>query len=252
MGLPGLLTYTGFMPEYFGWALLIPFLLGILILLADIGLNLDIIIKNNNLYLKKLLLLFFWIAFPLLFLSIVNDHFEPRYILFVFPAFFIVLSNGLIKLETWAKKYHKHLGLILIIIILGLGGYYQINRANESITPKINSYKELKLAGEWLKQNTNKDDTIITKSVSQITYYSERQTYPMSMNKTEFEQDIENLNPDYLVLSIFENHAPWMFQYPNQNTSNLVPVKAYQQQEQPVLVIYRFNNNNTQFNQYIL
>ncbi|MBS3094020.1 hypothetical protein J4456_05580 [Candidatus Pacearchaeota archaeon] len=37
---------------------------------------------------------------------------------------------------------------------------------------KISSYQEIKMAGEWIKANSNPEDIIVGGSLPQLTYYS--------------------------------------------------------------------------------
>jgi hypothetical protein len=244
MGLPGILTYSGFFPEYLGWALLIPFLLGLLIFLSDIFIRLDLIWKDN-LKLKKNLFLFFWIIVPFLFHSIVIGHMEPRYLIMAFPPFFIILSQGLLKIKDIAEKYQKQLGLILIVLILILGSFYQLNRASSIIQNKKESYMEVKRAGLWIKENSSPGDVILSMSIFQNMYYSERKTLRIPQNQTEFHEMVDELKPEYYVVSIFENHPSWTYSYPEE-TPSLFPVKVYKKQNKPVLIIYKFLYNSSE------
>ncbi len=241
MGLPGILTYSGFFPEYLGWALLIPFLLGLLIFLSDIFIRLDMVWKNNPI-LKKNLFLFFWLIVPFLFHSIVIGHMEPRYLIMAFPPFFIILSKGLIKIGKEAEKHQKSLGIILIISVLILGSFYQLSQAKAVIQNKKESYMEVKKAGLWIKENSSPGDIVLSMSIFQNMYYSERKTYRIPQNQTEFHRIVKDLKPEYYVVSIFENHPSWSYSYPEE-TPSLFPVKVYKKQNQPVLIIYKFLYN---------
>jgi len=160
----------------------------------------------------------------------------------------MILSRGLLKIGDLAKRYNKHLGIIMIILILSFGSYYQLIFANNLIKSKSNSYLEVKLAGEWIKENSNPGDIVFSASEPQNTYYSERKTYRVSYesptNISKFEQRIVEFKPKFLVLSVFEYHDPLIYSYPQEHPDILIPVQAYQQNGQPLLVIYQFNYSN--------
>ena len=117
------------------------------------------------------------------------------------------------------------------------------------------SYYELKLAGEWIKQNSNIDDVVISNSFPQISYYSERpiSTFTTCYNspeahlppctKEEFYEYVKDAKPRFLVLSVFEPHnEQWMLNYPSVNNDTWMPVKIIpENSQQPLVIIYRAN-----------
>ena len=244
MGPEGILEYIKFMPAYFGWILLLFFSIGIIIHFLNLILGLDLIFKNNKNMLKEVFLLLWWFI-PFIYHAIFVWMMSPRYIIMSFPPFFILTSRALLQVGKWLKKYEKSIALIIIILVLILGAYYQIKQANTMIELKKISYKEIKDSGLWLKQNSNPQDIIISMSKPQHTYYAERKVYQPERNLTDFEKQIKKIKPTYLVLSIFEKHPSWLYTYPQEHNQTLIPVKAYYQNNQPILVIYRFNYTNT-------
>ena len=130
--------------------------------------------------------------------------------------------------------------LFIVLIILLVPNLSWANQLTEN---KKASYLEVKQAGLWLKENSNPEDIIITASGPQIAYYSERSTYTQG-NETGFPEMIKELKPRFLILSIFESHPEWLLQYPQEHQDTLTPIKAYQQNEQPVLIIYEFKYQN--------
>ena len=248
MGLRGILVYSAFMPEYLGWALLIPFILGIGIFFFELAISADIILKKPDLHLKQNLFLLFWFAVPFLYHALLPSHMEPRYLMMAFPPFFIILSRGLLSIEKMIRPYHKHLGIFIVVLFLAFGAYYQLNQANKIIMAKSVSYLEVKQAGLWLKENSMEGDIIFSASVPQHQYYAERRIYNYMTKKTnesEFEQKVMELRPAFLVLSVFEPHAEWAYSYPQTHQEMLTPVQVYaRNNNQPSLIIYKFNYGN--------
>ena len=100
----------------------------------------------------------------------------------------------------------------------------------------------MKLAGEWIKENSYEKDNIISSAVPQITYYSERATYHYPENGSDFEETIGKYNPKFMVLSIWEKSPDWVYNYPLKYNNSIIPVQAwFQNKEQTQLdtVIYQ-------------
>jgi 4-amino-4-deoxy-L-arabinose transferase-like glycosyltransferase len=225
--------------------LFIVFLIGIILFFYDLLLGFDKLFKNSDI--QKKLFIFLWILVPFLVLGYITDYVEHRYISACMPFIILIAVYPLSKFNDFFLKYLKNkkfvtILILAILIIIFLPSY---NWANSLVENKKTSYLEVKQAGLWLKENSNLEDKIFTASQPQIEYYSERSSYTINFNKTEFEKDVKELNPKYLILSIFENHDPWMYAYPQEHNDTLIPVQAYQQQGQPVLIIYEFTNFQT-------
>ncbi|MEM3394131.1 MAG: hypothetical protein QXY79_03695 [Candidatus Methanomethylicia archaeon] len=164
------------------------------------------------------------------------------------PGMLVFTSKGIVSFSEFIKKKTKikNLSFILIFIILILGMLPQITYTNNIIKIKLNSYQQVKDAGLWIKENSNPDDIIFSISHSQITYYSERKviSYSNIKNESEFENLIKNYKPKYLIISIFEKHPDFIYNYPLNHNETLIPIKVYtiktQYEEQPALIIYKF------------
>jgi len=241
MGLPGIWEYVNAMPHYFGLILMITFYGSLVIFLLDFILGLDLIVRRKETSLDSYLFLFIFALIPFIFQSVFYNHFEDRYLMNAFPAFFLIMGLGLTKLSPILKNIHKFAPIIVIVAILGFGAYHQLTYGNPIIDGRKSSYLEVKQAGLWIKDNSLPGDIIISRSQPQMTYYAERKTLHPPDNETEFEELIEKEKPTFFMVSVFEPHQDWMYQYPASHNSTLIPVKAYSQGNQPVAVIYRFN-----------
>ena len=239
MGLSGLLVYAKFFPTYLQTAFLVVFLIGLAFFLFNLLLSFDLIIRRKEKKLDADLFVFLWVLIPYLFFSIMVVHMEPRYLIYAFPGFFLILARGFVEIEKITNKYHKHLGLAIIVVLLLVGGYAQVQYANQTIMAKATSYQEVKEAGLWIKENSESSDIIISHSVPQHMYYAERSVYMIDF-QDDFEEQIQELKPKYMVVSVFERSPEWFYQYPANHQDLLKPVKVYTQGDQPVLVIYEF------------
>lgn len=121
------------------------------------------------------------------------------------------------------------------------------------VESKKNSYMEVKLAGEWIKANSDPSDIVIGSGLPQLTYYSERSVYPFELayrrdikrqNESGLDKFILENKPKYLVESAYENEEPWAVNYPQKHPDILVPVHVYPSLQQPVVIIYKFDYTN--------
>jgi len=234
--------YLQLFPFYFSWLFLILFILG-LFSMYKLLLGFDILIKNKEKSLNRDLFVLLILIVPLIISSILIAHNEDRYLLVTFPIIFIISSMFIIKIYDYIKKYNKIIAIIVLVLLLGFNINIQLfspGHANDLIKSKSYSYLEIKNAGLWIKENSEPGDVIMTQSIHQIEYYSDRKAEEYH-SKEEFETlRKENPNLKYYIISIIQKSADWSYSYPQEN--NLTIVNAYfadVQQTQPLLVIYR-------------
>ncbi|MDO8517232.1 MAG: glycosyltransferase family 39 protein [Nanoarchaeota archaeon] len=224
------------------------FILGIFIFFSDLVLGFDKIFQNQEL--QKKLFILVWIVASFLILGRITDYVEQRYVIPCLPFLFLIALSPIMTLENMSEKFIKSkkvAGFIIFVLVIFLF-YSNYTFGNGLIDNKLTSYAEVKEAGLWLKQNSNPQDIVITASMPQIQYYSERSSYDFGVNESDFEINrLEKLNPRFFILSVFESHPQWVLEYPQNHQDLLVPVQAYSQtiqgQQSPVLVIYEFNRS---------
>ena len=161
-----------------------------------------------------------------------------------FPAIFIITGIALDKLYLFGRKNSKYLGIILVAAILAFGAYQNIGSSTALIENKATSYVQVEEAGIWIKANSAPSDNIISSSVPQNNFYSERATYPYPNNESDFAALLKNLTPKYIVLSAWEPSPSWAYNWPANNNATVRPVVVYygdQQKTQISLVIYQLN-----------
>ncbi|HLC56859.1 MAG TPA: glycosyltransferase family 39 protein [Candidatus Nanoarchaeia archaeon] len=233
-------VYLKMFPTYLQIVLLITFLLGLLYLLINLILGFDLMIKDKNIELKKDLFLLLWILIPLILLTYVaintSGRGEDRYLIVVFPAVFIIAAKALMWISDYTKKFDKRIAIGFVVLIILIVGFQQLRYSDALIKNKVSSYEPIKLVGIWIKENSNKGEIVISNSIPQNTYYSERET-----RYAYEENEINKYKPRYFVVSIFENSGQAYFEYPEKH--GLKPVQAYfadQEQKQALAVIYEF------------
>jgi len=248
-------------------AFLIAFIIGVLTLFRLV-LGLDIFFKQKNESLNADFFIVLLIVVQYLFYIFVFRGSNDRWILMITIPMFILAAKGIDYLYHVVKEYNKEIALGLAMIILIMGAYQNLSHANQLIDMKKDSYGEIKLAGEWLKQNTPTDAKIITASKVQNQYYSERESYSIGGNVTglescwdyagnptnsefcltetekRFNEYVAKLKPDYFIISVFEPvfTPQWAYTYGQRN--NLTFIQMYQDKNgQPMLGLYKFNKN---------
>ncbi len=241
----------------------ISFLIGLIILIPNI-LAFDVFWKQKNKSLNSTFFVFLWIIIHLIFYIVIFRAANDRWLLMLMPAIFFIAAKGIMFVYNFAKKYSKYLAIFLVLVLVFGGAYQNLNHSITLTELKMTSYEEVKLGGLWLKENTPEDTKIITSSIVQNQYYSERQSDSfntndsiwgscrdlygkLSANETcqtlteeAFNKKIERDNPDYLIVSIFEPvfTPQWAYTYPQRY--NLEAVAAFPNTQQPNLIIYKF------------
>ena len=192
-------------------------------------------------------------GFLFFFIFILRSGVATRWNFAMLPAILAFTSFGIIKVGDFLedKIKIKHISTALIITVLAFGMYAQYSEADITIRSKL-PYTQVKDSGLWLKENTYKDDLIMSCSIMQHTYYAERNVfYPCQFTADENLTDyiIKN-NPQYLVLSVFEPHPQWLYTYPQRHNESFVPVMGWSDPNgSPLLIIYKINwlvNGNVQ------
>jgi len=241
------------LPYMISTPMFILLLIGAGYFLLDIILGFDQIFKNQDL--QKKVFVFAWILSLFLIMGYIGSvsYVEQRYITTGLPFLFMLASVPLIKLsELFTKKFKikEFTSIVLVSIILvillvaNIFGASNYTTSFSLLDNKLTSYYEVQQAGLWLKENSNPEDTIVTSSVTQIMYYSERSGYTfqdLGVNETLFDENVTKMKPTYLMLSIFEGHDPWMYAYPAKHNDTLTPVQVYQLDGKPAVVLYKFN-----------
>ncbi len=242
----GWYTVTQVLPMFLTSIPFILFLIGLIVSMQFL-LYIDLIIKKNKKQgLNYLFLFIISIVFPIYLVFGIRVA-DARYYISYSPQLFICAALGMSFLGNKIKLFlpdKKYLNLILIFFCAFIM-YNQLGYANNFITSRIGSYREVQEAGLWLKENSPKDAKIITASIVQNQYYSERDSYDFytasGHNETEFNEFVKEINPDYMIIHGFEPAftPSWAYDYPQRN--NLTPIIAFGPQNQPRAIIYKFN-----------
>ncbi len=229
---------------------------GIAAALFNLLISFDLLIKIKEKrldpHLFSILLL---LVLTLFYIFYIRGTIEDRWVFLIIPFIMYFAAEGLTYLSEIAEGYYKRLGAIVLIICLGLFLFYQLQHTNALINIKKGSYLPVKEASLWIKDNSNKEDTVLSVSYTQATTYTERKiiTYPPKVRDPNssyayipskidmMDRLIEENRPRYLMVSVFEVHPDWTQEWINKNLARLRPVQVYfadPQQTQVLLVVY--------------
>jgi len=240
----GILKFTYIFTENLFFIL---FLIGLLFILFNLILGFDLIHKKKDLKLKAdMLSILSLIVVMGYFIFIERWNAEPRWLILMAPFMFFIIGRGITEITEFIK-INKKIIFFIIVIVLFIGSYYQLNYTNNLIKNKRSSYEPVKLSGLWIKENSNEEDIVMSKSVPQTTYYSERETYGVVSQKDRLKNQIKELKPKYIIISIFEIHPPELLQTIDEIKDHLQIVNAYfmdAEGKQPVLIVYGFKDYN--------
>ncbi len=218
----------------------IALLIGLGIILFNLIIGYDFLRKDEKL--KKQLFVFLWILIPFSYFVFYAGLVEDRYFFYIFPVFFMVIGWIMIKLNDFLKKYHKFLGVAVIILILCLTGYKQITYADQLIKVKADSYIQFRQAGEWIKANSQKGDSVVASGEPFFVYYAERKSHWFPGTEEEFLEFIKKEKPKYYILSATESSPEWTYSWSQNNPNKVIPVQAYffdAEKTKPAVVIYQ-------------
>jgi len=229
-----LMDYIVYFPKYNHIFLFIFFLIGLsmIIFFAFIGYD---TIKSNKKTQRNILLLLL-IIIPLLFFGLYINHFEDRYIMMIFPFVSIITAHAIVTLYHFGCKYNRFITILILTVLLAIACHSDLKKVDELIKSKVDSYKDFKIGGEWIKNNSNLQDVVYSTGQPQLTYYSERPTFSFPSDMNTFLENItiekENYRVRrYYVVSVWEQSPQWVYQHFS-NNSDYIPVQVYYQNGQ--------------------
>ncbi|MFH1500721.1 MAG: hypothetical protein ABIE22_02130 [archaeon] len=206
--------------------LLYLFWLGFILLLINTFLSLDYFRKVGKSEIKSelfaVLSIIIVLSYFLFYQRHPTDIGEPRWF---FPLLFgslICLAKGAIFIYDNLKKYNKQIALVIILVLLAYGAFYEVQHADTIIKSKISSFNGVKDASFYIKDRTSPSDKTLIVLTPQFSYYAERQMVsPAELvgvqynQDTTFEEVLPKIEEDpairFLLISFWEpNHPDWM------------------------------------------
>src|SRR3990167_8094269 len=226
------------------------FFVGLLVTLRFL-LGIDVIIKNKdkNLNADLMTCLIVLITF-MFFVVIQRDLGDPRWQMFAAPGMFLIIGRGVIWLYDYFKKYSKAGTIIILFILLFIGSISQITQNDSLLKGKMTGEAGIKSAAEWIKQNSEKGDWILSNNIhAEMTYWADRPTRGFGRDEEDTLKVIEEIKPVFLVTTSYFNSLDWTYELPSKHTDLLTPVAAFDiygkplvsAEQNPTIVVYRVN-----------
>jgi len=241
------------------------FLLGIVVILANLFLGFGYIRKSKKLRFDLFIIIL--IMVNLIFLIFWIRVVEDRYLFENYITIIFAVAIGTMMLFNFVSKHHKILGIIFISGILIWGAYAQVTYGNGIINNSKNSFYQLKEAFVWLNENAPPPGSeIFGHSTEYYTIYYADKLLPLTLPKEEPStydifmdglgllpdnwpnQGFDNyeLTAEYIVISAFHPSPKYVTDYLDGLQENLVPVYVKyfdEEQQNPSVIIYKYNKN---------
>ena len=228
-----LLDYIRFFPNYTNAVVTLVFLAAVALAIATIVRQLD---RAQGYF-----FLILWTIVPFLFFSLCVDHFEDRYLAMIFPAVFLLTAAALDVAGQYLKRFNPAAATAAITVILVYAAGSMAAHSHAVITARINSFAAVRDAGLWIKEQSRPDDTVVTSSVPQNTYYAERASYSFPKQPGDFDRLLADRRPKFLVLSIWEGSPKWAYDWPERHPEIAEVAVAFfldQAQKRPAAIVY--------------
>jgi len=207
------------------------FWIGLIILIVSIFLSFGHIRKIKRGRIKGDIFMLIMLAITLLYFIFFlrpENFGEPRWYFPLLLASFISISRATTMIADLTKKYNKFAPVVIVIILIGLGGLYQVRQADSIIKDRASSFEGLREASIYVKGISSEADIIISQPVPQTIYYAERkviqpeQIAGVKGSQFTLEQFLAKLkqtpNAKYLLISFSEPGYPeWMRRIISQN-----------------------------------
>ncbi len=241
-------NYFTNLPYMMSLIMFISLIIGAIYFFTDLFIGLDKILKNEELQNKLFIL--FWILSLFFIMGYIGavSYVEQRYITAGLPFLFLIAVSPILLVgEMMIKKFNPNRKLAMFVIFMILISLMipNILLANSLLEQQGKSYLQVKQVGELIKADSYPGDIVISTSLPQITYYSERSTYPFDvrhdgMHKGDkellkykdglegFEEFLLEKKPRYIMASLFELDPEWILtKGTSQNGINIITLPFF-------------------------
>ncbi|GEM_PF-3419496 len=238
-----LIQYIVFFPNYTNIPVTVVFIAGLVLAVVVLAWRGAFSDKTVQSY----LLLLLWTVAPFLFFALLVDHFEDRYIAMIFPAIFLFTAVALDAGYKYLKRFNLPAAVAAVTLFLLYAAVSMALRSDAEIAAKLDSFAAIQGAGLWIKAHSQPGDSVITSSVPQNTYYSERASYPIPNQPEVFERTIAEGKSKYLVLSLWEQSPSWAYRWPAANPGKASAAAAFffdAERKRPAAIVYSLHPQN--------
>jgi 4-amino-4-deoxy-L-arabinose transferase-like glycosyltransferase len=156
------------------------------------------------------LLLLMWIATPLLYFGASVRPLRDRYLILVLPPLLLIAGRLLVIATEWLGRFGRWQPRVPVAALVVAAGLSLLLDTNRIVDSKRRSYLGLQEASSWLVPRLPPDAVVVSRSVSQLTYYTSRAISDIPTTRVDFERFNRSTPVDYLVLTEFEPQPPWL------------------------------------------
>jgi hypothetical protein len=188
---------------------------------------------------KPGLLLALWAGIPTAYFGLFVRPVQDRYLITAIPALFILTGHAIIAGGHLLARGRPKVGRAVSLAAAVAAAVFLLRDADTSIRSKVDSYSGLREAGRWLKENSEADARVMSLSVAQLTYYSERAGVPLAPGPEAAALFLREKGERYLVLSRYEGNPPWLQQLRSSGL-HLLPLANFPPQK-PEATVFRLS-----------
>jgi len=239
-GLPAawnILSFIG--PQYMGMVFFWFMILGLAVTLFYFIIGFDIFWKGRDDKLKSDFMIILFVLMQVGYFIFIQRAAEDRWLMPAMIGLFILSARGVMTIYNPIQKWNKAMGVLFIILILALGGYWHYKQADTIIDARKDSEANVQLAGQWMAERTNPGDVIMSSNVHmELLHASERKIQSFGSDENETISLIKETRPKYLMMSLYYRSEDWHYQFPEKHADKLKLAKMYEENGQPTLWIF--------------
>jgi len=235
------LEYVRHFPRYTHPLVVVVFLAGLVQAVAVTALHVRRLRQHR--VAQGYVLLLLWIVVPFVFFGFFVNTFQDRFLLMIFPAVFLLTATGLDAAYVQLERLSPVVAIAAVAAVVGYGGYQMAVSTDAIVRQQLTSYDGIRDAGAWIRGHSRPGDTIISSSVTQNTYYSERATFGYPDRASDFADLLKDKAPRYMVLSRWERSPEWAYEWPQRNSGRVSVASAFfpdESRKQAMVIVYVF------------
>jgi hypothetical protein len=168
------------------------------------------LVRGESPVLANKLFVFLWLIGTLAFFGTIVVAFQDRYMILTLPAIFWTIGLATAELAAGARRIHHLAPWAIVGAILVAGGIQFLPDGDMAFRSGVQSQSALRDAAAWIKDRTSAPDTLMSLSVPQLTYYTERATYRLPTQRDDYEIALKRHQTRFVVLTKFERHPAWI------------------------------------------
>jgi hypothetical protein len=159
---------------------------------------------------RRDLLVLLWGVGALLMIPL-SGHNEPRFLLPVFPAAFLLIGHVLERLHASLAPRSRVAAAIAILVLLAWPVAEQVRRAQEFIERNAGSFRIRRVVGEWVGANTPAGAWIHSAEPAITEYYSGRRSRWYPETAQEFDERPARADGEFALVFPASRYQPdWL------------------------------------------